>query len=231
MNNIGALSWALIGGILPALLWLSFWLREDRKNPEPKRLIGRTFFFGMLAVLLVLPFQQAVNVYFPNMGFAAIFLWAALEEMFKFAAGYLGGLQTRDDNEPIDAMIYMVTAALGFVALENTLFLLGPLSHEHVTQSIITGNLRFVGASVLHVVSSGLVGSAIAFSFYRKWWKRAHKIALALCFAITLHTVFNLFILKGSNASGFTALIIVWIGAIYLFWAFEKSKTIAPRTR
>ncbi len=223
------LIYALLGGILPALLWLSFWLREDRKNPEPRGLIGRTFLFGMLAVVLVLPFQKGMEMLLPNMILPSLFLWATLEETFKFAAGYFGGLRSVEDNEPVDPIIYMITAALGFVALENALFILGPLLGNDIPQSIITGNLRFIGASLLHVVSSGLIGVALAFSFYKPRRARILIVALALILAIIFHTGFNVFILKWSNTGSLLAFLSVWVGAVLLLLAFEKAKTIAPR--
>jgi len=58
MINLETATYALFGGILPALVWLVFWLREDKKNPEPKKLILRTFLFGMGAVMIVLFFQK-----------------------------------------------------------------------------------------------------------------------------------------------------------------------------
>ena len=60
MINTDIIFYALLGGILPALIWLAFWLREDYKHPEPRGLILRTFLLGMGAVILVLPFQKAI---------------------------------------------------------------------------------------------------------------------------------------------------------------------------
>src|SRR3990167_316972 len=165
MISLETLIYAALGGILPALVWLSFWLREDRKNPEPNGLIVKTFLLGMFAVLLVLPFQKGVEMLIPGTTLVTLFLWAFFEETFKLSAGYFGGLHTVDDNEPIDPMIYMITAALGFVALENTLFILGPMIDGNVLESLVTGHMRFIGASLLHIVSSGFVGMALAFSF------------------------------------------------------------------
>src|SRR3989344_694248 len=119
--------YALAGGVLPALIWLAFWLHEDYKHPEPRGLILKTFLLGMLAVVFVLPFQKGVDFLFPGMTFIAILLWVILEELFKLGAAYIGGLKSVDDNEPINPIIYMITAALGFVALENALFIFGPL--------------------------------------------------------------------------------------------------------
>jgi len=227
MIDFETITYALLGGILPALVWLAFWLREDYKHPEPRGLILKTFIFGMVAVILVLPFQKAIDNMLPGMTVAAIFWWVVLEEIFKFTAAYFGGLKSREDNEPIDPIIYMITAALGFVALENTLFLFGPLIGEDAIKSVITGNLRFIGASLLHVVSSGFIGVSLAFSFYKPRRKRLLLTMFALGFAIILHAGFNLAIIHWNDAGAMIAFSLVWISVILLLLAFEKTKTIA----
>lgn len=225
--NAETITYALLGGILPALIWLAFWLREDYRHPEPRGLILRMFLLGMGAVILVLPFQKMIDVFIPGMTLSAILLWIALEETFKFTAAYLGGLRSSEDNEPIDPIIYMITTALGFVALENALFIFGPLVGEDIMKSVITGNLRFIGASLLHVVSSGLVGVSLAFSFYQSRKRRVILTVLAIILAITLHTGFNLSIIHLGNLGAILAFGLVWIGAVFLLLAFERAKMIA----
>lgn len=215
-----------MGGVLPALVWLLFWLREDEKNPEPRRRIRRTFLFGMLAVLLVLPFQKFVEHLFPTLAVLPLFLWALLEEVFKLGAAYFGGIHTKDDNEPIDPLVYMVTAALGFVALENTLFIWSPIMERDLTQSLITGNMRFVGASLLHVVSSGILGLSIALSFYRSRLGRIRNVSLGLGAAIIFHLLFNILIINGGKFGTTLAFTLVWTGVIGLLWAFERTKAL-----
>jgi RsiW-degrading membrane proteinase PrsW (M82 family) len=227
INNFDTIAYALLGGILPALVWLSFWLREDRRSPEPDGLILRTFLLGMLAVILVLPFQKGVEMVFPELFTLSIFLWALLEEIFKLIAGYFGGLHSVEDNEPIDPLIYMVTAALGFVALENALFIFGPIVTGDAAQSIITGNLRFIGASLLHVVSSGMVGAALSFSFYKKRVVRTFNLCVGLIAGIVFHLIFNLLIINMGDRGTMLAFVMVWIGVAWLLLAFERSKSIA----
>lgn len=221
--------YALSGGILPALIWLFFWLREDNKHPEPNRLILKTFLLGMFAVILVLPFQKGVELFFPTLAILPLFLWACLEEVFKFGAGYFGGLHSVEDNEPLDPLIYMITAALGFVALENALFIFGPLLDDNLTQGLITGNLRFIGASLLHVVSSGFIGVALSLSFYQSRISRIFKVTAGLAAAIIFHLIFNLLIIGQGNLGTTGAFSMVWIGVAVLLIAFEKIKTIAPQ--
>lgn len=227
MVEIETVIYALLGGILPSLVWLAFWLREDYKHPEPRGLILRTFLFGMGAVILVLPFQKLVNTSLPGTTTATILLWVVLEEIFKFSAAYIGGLKSVEDNEPLDPIIYMITAALGFVALENALFIFGPLIGEDITKSVITGNLRFIGASLLHVVSSGIIGVALAFSFYKPRRTRIISIFFALILAIIFHTGFNLTIIHWDNLGAMFAFGVVWIGVVALLVLFERAKRIA----
>jgi len=224
--NVETITYSLLGGILPALVWLAFWLREDYRHPEPRGLILRTFLFGMVAVILVLPFQKLIDAWLPGMTFVAIILWVILEELFKFVAGYFGGIHTVEDNEPIDPIIYMITAALGFVALENALFLFGSLTGKDIIGGFITGNLRFIGASLLHVVSSGIVGFSLAFSFYKSKKEHVLLTIAALTVAVTIHTGFNLAIVHWGDSGVMLAFGLVWLGVVLLLLAFEKGKAI-----
>ena len=227
MINIETVVYALLGGVLPSLVWLVFWLREDYKNPEPKRLILKTFLLGMMTVMIVLIFQKWVDALFPGMTLFAILLWVILEETGKLIAAFFGGLRSNEDNEPIDPIIYMLTAALGFAALENTLFIFGPLAGEDISTSLITGNLRFIGATLLHVVSSGIIGVSLAFSFYESKVKRVILTLIAVILAIAFHSGFNLAILNWNSSGTMLAFGSVWLGVIFLLVAFEKAKTIA----
>lgn len=218
-----------LGGILPALVWLLFWLKEDYKHPEPRGLIMKTFLLGMCAVIIVLPLQKMVAILIPGITVISMILWVTFEELLKFGAAYFGGLKSVEDNEPIDPIIYLITAALGFVALENVLFLLGPLVGEQVSISnfFITGNLRFIGASLLHVVSSSMIGVALAFSFYRSRKQHVVITLISIVLAIAFHTGFNLAIIYLESIGIMISFLSVWVGVILLLLAFEKAKTIA----
>lgn len=227
MNDLFIIFFSIIGGVLPALIWLWFWLREDGRHPEPRRLIIRTFALGMAAVLAVLPLQKIADNIFPGMALPAIAILVILEECSKLVAAWVGGLRTVDDDEPVDPMIYMIAAALGFAALENALFIFGPLSDADITAGIITGNLRFIGSTLLHVVSSAIVGSALGFSFYKSRATRTTYALVGIALAIIFHIAFNLFILHVDNYGLSLAFGSVWVGVILILLVFEKIKTIA----
>ena len=153
-----------------------------------------------------------------------LFAWAAIEEVVKFAAAYLTALRLRIFDEPLDAVVYLVTAALGFSAFENVLFLLAPLQNGDVFVSIITGDLRFIGASLLHTLSSATVGIALALAFYKGAWARRGAAVVGLILATTLHTLFNFFILGTSSGVTFWIFLLIWCGIVAALLLVERVK-------
>lgn len=222
---------AAAGGMIPAGAWLWFWLREDAKHPEPRRLIALAFFAGMCTVAITVPLEQYVGGLIKNqtLTFTA---WSAIEETIKFIAALAVVLWRKDYDEPVDAVIYMICVALGFSAVENTLFLWNPsLSGSTIAQEIITGNLRFVGATLLHILGSATIGISLAMAFYKP---RVVKVLYGLSgviLAILLHSAFNFLILNTPQAYLLRTFVFVWIGVIVLLAALEFVKRIRPTRR
>jgi RsiW-degrading membrane proteinase PrsW (M82 family) len=215
---------AMLGGVLPALLWLAFWLLEDRCQPEPKRYIFLSFVLGALAVWLVLPLERQAMTYFASGSIILLFAWALIEESFKFIAAYLGGLMWAVFDEPLDAIIYLVTAALGFSAMENTLFLYTPLVHGDVLRTIVTGDLRFVGASLLHTLSSATIGISLALTYSQPAHIRRIATVVGVILAVSLHTLFNFFILGQGGDATFWVFLVIWFGIIAALLMVERVK-------
>jgi RsiW-degrading membrane proteinase PrsW (M82 family) len=220
---------AMAGGILPALAWLWFWLREDSKHPEPRRLIAIAFFTGMCTVAIAIPFEQFVGLFIHNQ-FLTFTAWSAIEEVLKLLAALAVIFWRKDYDEPIDAVIYMICIALGFSAVENTLFLWNPsLAGNTIAQEFITGNLRFVGATLLHVLSSAAIGVALALAFYKPRTVKILYGASGVILAILLHGAFNFLILNTPQAYLLRTFVFVWVGVVVLLAALEYVKRIHPR--
>lgn len=245
--------YAFLGGFLPALVWLWFWLREDKKNPEPKRIILKTFIAGAAAVFMSFLIDKGLISYvlrdpslnekiqnidvIIDMSRAAIMsisaylpyfmLLASVEELTKYFAAYITAFHKRDYDEPIDAMIYMITAAIGFAAMENSLFLLKALADPGADSAyfMLTGNLRFLGSTLLHIVSSAVVGGMIGLSFYGSRTKKFIYVLSGLVMATILHALFNFFIIVNEGSNIFKVLLILWLVAILIIIFFEKIKT------
>ncbi|MSU74115.1 PrsW family intramembrane metalloprotease, partial [Candidatus Kaiserbacteria bacterium] len=155
-------------------------------------------------------------------------IWSGMEEIIKYVMAKLTVLRRREDDEPIDPVIYMVTVALGFAAAENTLFLLSPLSGDSLLQTVLTGNLRFVGATLLHVLSSAVIGAAIGISFYKSRSKKRLYTFAGVILAILLHSTFNFLILNTPEEHLLRTFGFVWIGLIALLAVLEYIKRIHP---
>jgi len=217
---------AFFFGLIPALVWLWFWLKEDT-HPESARMITLSFLGGMTAVIFVLPLEQLVFDSIGSQNNLAFTIWAGIEEIFKFALVYFIALQNKNiADEPVDDIIYLIISALGFVTFENTLFLIDPVRTGNLVDTIVSGNLRFVGASLLHIVSSGTVGIFMGLSFYKSRGKKWLYLILGMLLAIALHTAFNLFIMSDARINIFLIFGFVWIGIIVLLLLFEKVKLV-----
>lgn len=223
---------SLLGGVLPALLWLWFWLKEDRLHPEPRRLLILTFIGGMLVVALALPLEKLAYYFLEKIhlvaawdGFLLLLLWAFVEEFSKYQAAKKIALNKKDFDEPIDALIYLITAALGFAALENVIFLLEVVYDYGFLAGLVTGNLRFAGATLLHLLSSATVGGSIAFCFFHKE-KLKRNVFWGLFFATLLHTLFNYFIIQNRGQDIFQIFLPLWSLIIVLLIMFERVKKL-----
>ena len=213
---------AFLIGLLPAIFWVWFWLREDKERPEPFLLIALAFISGMMVVPLALPLQRlAMNMYAGN---NLILVWVMIEEILKYAAALLVVLWHKDVDEPIDLIIYMIVIALGFSALENALFVFNPLQTGDFVRTITTENLRFLGATLLHVLASGTVGVFLAFAYYKRTFVKLLFGTIGLCIAIVLHALFNFFIMNSSGGMILSVFLFVWMGVIILLLVFEKVK-------
>lgn len=231
-----------LGGILPALIWLFFWLKQDEKHPEPNNLIILSFVYGMIAVFGSLLLEAIISMFMgqgqdirilfnTNLVLALIILisWSAIEEATKYFAAYKGGLSKKTNDEPIDPIIYMITAALGFSAMENTLFLFSPIFQGDTLSAFITGNMRFIGATLLHVSASAIIGMAIAFSYYKNSKLKKRYLLSGFILSTILHAVFNSFIIISENFT-LMSFIFVWLIIIIIILLFEKIKKNTKKT-
>lgn len=223
---------------IPPILWLLFYLREDR-HPEPKLLLIFVFLGGMASAFLALAAECAWILTLsgscragiePSLNPLLLFTGiAVIEEYVKYVPVKFLVLrrcrnhQVCDFDEPVDAMIYMMTAALGFAALENVLFLL-PVFERSFAMSIEVATNRFLGANLLHALSSGMVGFFLA----RAWFspRRHHFVALGVLIAAALHAVFNyLILIRGVIPQGtFYLIMLLSTMAVMVFINFERLK-------
>ena len=247
--TIKPLAVAFLGGILPALVWLWFWHRQDRDCPEPRGLVILSFMAGMVVVFFVAPLQKLVHVSMPqimdlfaqltqgsahaNISMTSVerFLWAGIEEVAKYGVILFVALRSYSYSEPIDAIIYMITGALGFAAMENTLYLLKDMVASGTLDIILNGNMRFIGATLVHTVSSAFVGVAVAMAFYASRFLQKIAALIGLIGAALLHAYFNLSIMDVTGTLNVLQVFSkFWIVIIVLIILIQIVKRVARPT-
>src|ERR1035437_5925188 len=224
MSGIG-ITYAFLAGILPSIQWLFFWLREDNLHPGPRLAVALTFLLGMLSVALAI-YGEDVATIFVKSTTEQYIVWAAIEEIVKALVVLIIALFSSQVEEPIDCMIYFITAALGFAAVENSFFLLNPLSSGNIPASIAVGDFRFIGATLVHTVSSALIGFCIAFVFYRGVWAKIAVTIIGLVGAVAIHSAFNLSVLSVSPQSTLSVFAWIWCAVIIIMILFEEIKAV-----
>ncbi len=185
-----------IFALLPSIIWLLFYLRKDT-HPESNRMVIKIFLYGMLATLPVFFIEQGFNkillsLALPKIWFSilSIFIGVALvEELFKYLVVRNKVLSDPEFDEPIDAMLYMIISALGFAAMENILIFFGK-TFEKPYYPFLFSFFRFISATFLHALCSGLVGYYLARSFFVI--KKSFKLIITgLGMATIFHGLYN----------------------------------------
>jgi len=219
-------------GILPIVLWLVFFLWQDILKPEPLKWLIILFCLGILITPLIwygedlylklLRIDMNASLSFLNiiLVYGGI---AVIEELAKFFSVFSILKRNKHFDEAIDAMIYLIVLALGFGLVENIL----AASQEMVEGGLLlpvlqTMSLRFVGANLLHALSSGIIGFFWALSLL----KRKSHLYWGLVLGIALHFLFNLGIIKFGGTTVFLVSLGLFFATIGLLWAFDVLKQI-----
>ena len=224
-----------IFGVLPSLVWLSYYLRED-VHPEPKRMIIKIFLWGALMTIPVffvqIGFTNLLDRANINSAARDLIYWfliiAFSEEFFKYLVIRLKVINSPHLDEPLDIMLYMVVAALGFAAVENVLYLFapaGPMSlSQLIDRTLIVDFMRFIGATFLHTLCSAVVGYSLAISFCNVKYKKITVIA-GISVAILLHGLYDFSIMTSNEYTRLAVPVIIILTLAFLvFSGFEKLK-------
>lgn len=186
--------------VAPSIIWLMFYLQKD-KHPEPNRMVIKIFFWGIMAPLVALGFEILYQEGLKPLSLQSITIiivggYAFIEELVKYLVIKVKVLKDPEFDEPIDAMLYMIIAALGFAAAENIILLTNLSWAGESTKYILAITaVRFLGAVLLHALASAIVGYFIAYSLCLKH-ERKSFVWLGIIIATCLHAIYNYIIMK-----------------------------------
>jgi len=161
-----------------SVAWSRIFLRRDKFDPEPRRLLVFLFVAGCVVTI---PSALVEHLIPTNALTSVVVVGPMVEEGFKLAAVVLICWSNRHFNQLIDGAIYAISCALGFAAVENLFYglsggfgvlglraLLGPIGHP-----------LFTGVSGFYLARAKFEGNA---------W----RLCQGLLFATVLHAGWNL---------------------------------------
>lgn len=192
MNLITLVTLALA----PGIFWLWYFYQKDKLAPEPRHLVLRTFFLGMLVsipvVLVETPFVHSKL-------FLIVVIAPIVEEYAKYSVVRRTVYTHSEFNEPIDGIIYAAAAALGFASVENTLYLISAYSSSLTSRESVDTfsavSQVFVIRALLSVPGHGLFssmwGDALGWAKHTEAHRGKTLIRRGLLCSFVLHSLFN----------------------------------------
>lgn len=200
--------------IVPAVIWLAFFYRRDRLEPEPKHMVFRTFILGgLLASAIGIPLVEgffAVPSWLPSSPVWAQLLGGLLivgmtQEFLKYAAVRFTIYHSPEFDGLTDGIVYTTAVGLGYATMLNINFV---LSSGGV--NLGTGTIRIVLTALAHAAFSGIVGYFLGKQRFEEkplWW-----MPLGLLLAAGLNSLF--FYLRGALGQGSFGVPNLWVGLI-----------------
>lgn len=211
------LFWLLVVSFGPGLLWVYYFYRKDRYDPEPIALVLKSFLYGILAVfpavLFEYPFSKLIAQP-PNLFVLlvlTILVIGLVEEVMKYVVIRYTVYKSDEFDEVVDGIIYLVSAGLGFAAFENLLY-----------ASVLgfkVGLVRAFVTSLVHASFSGILGYYLGRA---KLENKPHLIYIALAQVIILHGLYD-FLVMGNLISTFSVVGLVILLYFYLARLISKA--------
>ncbi len=171
LNGLSLITLGLIFSLVPAALWLIFFYRLDRLEPEPKAMVFDIFLLGALVTAALYgPITQgifSINTWLYNSWwshlFGGILVVGFLEEFLVFATVRYAMFGNPEFDERVDGVIYAVAAGIGLATVFNFQYV---LAHGGVDLGI--GSIRMVINAMAQASFAGVLGYFIGQARFEK---------------------------------------------------------------
>jgi len=210
--------------IAPAAFLLKYILVRNRYKRDPPRLIAITFLLGALGIipttLLELFFQA------PNPLLNAFVPTAIVEEFMKFVAVRAKAYDSPSFSEPMDGIIYGITASLGFATVENIFYVMG---FGAISTAIARAFLSVPSHAAFGGIMGYYLGLAKPFGTEHNKKKERQLIITGLAIAIVLHGIFDAIAFTTPGIIGLIGLLTVaFISWLILTRLIKKALATSP---
>ena len=232
LNGFTLIFLGLLMSLVPAVLWLGFFYRMDRLEPEPKQKLISVFILGALVTAgVAIPFLEgffAIDSWlydsFASQLVGGILLVGFVQEAVVYLVVRYGIYADPEFDERVDGVIYAIAAGLGLATVLNFKYVL-----DHGGVDLGIGSVRVVVTSLAHASFAGILGYFIGQARFEKTPPLYLPAGLAL--AALLNGVF--FLLEDRvTAAGLSvnpwnglllALVVAGVCLATVFWLVNRS--------
>jgi RsiW-degrading membrane proteinase PrsW (M82 family) len=220
-----------LAAVLPTLALLLFFMYSD-KFKEPKKTVLSTFILGIFIIAPLEVFHYGTEMILGepieyNAFFKAFFKASFLEELFKFCVLFFFCTKFTEFNEPMDGIVYGLTASLGFAFWENLQYIYMP--DREVTESLQVAWLRAFTAVPSHAFDGVIMGFFIGRHYFRDY-KTKINLVWALLIPVTLHGFYDWVLMEESINRNFMYLImVVELGLVVYLYRNLKAQQLVKK--
>ena len=192
LGPLAALGFAAV----PSALWLGYFYLQDRNEPEPKPLVFGVFVLGAFVaapmanfVAAMLPIASQLDPLSPLRVLTNILVVGMVQEMAKYVVVRYSIYHHAEFDEPMDGIIYMMAAGIGFAAAQNYHHLASLGGNVVLSQAAMTTVVN----TLAHACFAGVLGYALGQAKFSKAAPIARGASLfgGLCAAAVLNGVFT----------------------------------------
>ncbi len=212
----------VVVSVLPGFGWLWYFYKADKYEPEPKKLVLRTFLLGVfVAIAMGTSFEGLAFPWGPAKYSAVV--WAPIiEESAKFLIVFWTVFANKNFNEPFDGIVYAASAALGFAACENAFYVFSSWHGGSPVLGVYTLLARSVFSVPGHALFSAFFGAALGYAKGRKGLKPVLVVILGLLLSMVAHGLFNWLTIENFYGG------LVFIVFMAVLWRFAYKMLLVP---
>jgi RsiW-degrading membrane proteinase PrsW (M82 family) len=181
-------------GFTPALMYLWFFYRRDKWEPEPFKLVLTVFLFGFIACQIAGFFNSANLIIFfgGNQDLMAAVSAPVVEELLKWGVVFFAVFGLTQFNEPLDGFVYGAAVGLGFAAFENVGYMFNAAIIGGTDQLYLSAAERGIFMATGHPVFTGTSCFFLGMAKFMPKGLRRYAVALGgLGLAMGLHATWN----------------------------------------
>ena len=194
--HLGPLLAAVMAGI-PAVFWLGFFYLMDRHEPEPKPLVAGVCVLGALIAAPLADFVRSqfappaalgvpgLDPFSLDRVLDAVLIVGLAQEMCKYAVVRYTIYMSREFDEPMDGIVYMMACGTGFAAWINFHRLSGQNHEVHLA----IGAAQAVVTTLAHASFAGVLGYVMGRAKFSR--RRAAARGVLVMLGLLLAAAFN----------------------------------------